>query len=388
MKVLILHLADTKGNPRPKRFIQLFQNLGWEISVVSSSLANTLNVDHQITLRSPRNALIRISRGLVRRLLSFARNAIQNDEMLDKVNDLVHGISGIDEMLKRDQFDIILVEDLFMLPLAFRIKGTAKIIFDAREFYPSQNEERFLWRLYERPERIRLCKRYMPLCDLVMTVSPGLSDLYLKHFQVRTIVFRSIPLTLNSFPAKPTGPSVRMVHHGMANRNRNLKSLISIADSLGDGYFLDLYLVGNQREIRRLRRAASKTRNVRVLDPVEFSNIIPTMREYDMGLCFIPDSTMNLRFGLPNKFFEYVHSSLALVSGPSPDMANLINRYKCGVSTADFSTDGIVKLLKRLSFADIDAFKEQSWFASSELTFEAESRELVEIVEDWFPREG
>ena len=53
--------------------------------------------------------------------------------------------------IRNKSYDWIVVEDLKLLPFAFRVKGASKILFDAREYYTRQFEDHPLWKILELP---------------------------------------------------------------------------------------------------------------------------------------------------------------------------------------------------------------------------------------------
>ena len=67
--------------------------------------------------------------------------------------------------------------------------------------------------------------------------------------------------------------------------------------------------------------------------------------------------------------------------GPSPDMADLVRKYDCGVIAETFSVEEMAKVLNNLSHEQIDKFKMQSDVAASELCFEQE-RQLMSSILD------
>lgn len=384
MRLLLLHLGDPSRDPRPKRFIEMFKDLGWMISVVSQTPAEHIDVNHHVPIPKTYISRNRLLSGTRRRAISLIRYTTRREKLRTKLNDIAYGIYEIDQELTVRDYDLILVEDLFLLPLAFRVKGRSRILFDAREFYPSQNEESLRWRLIERPERVRLCRTYLPMCDAILTVSPGLANRYQSDFGVTSIIFRSVPKSSTSNSSRRTEFPIRLVHHGVANPNRKLNTLIEIASRLGDRYSLDLYLVGDRRKIRRLQQAAKGSLNVNILEPVMFDEIISTIQQYDIGLCFLPDSTFNLRFSLPNKFFEYIHGGLVLAVGPSPDMVEVVDHFQCGVVAPEFSARSMADAIRSLNPESLDSLKRNSRLAATMLSFDAESDQLLSIVNGWF----
>ena len=56
-------------------------------------------------------------------------------------------------------------------------------------------------------------------------------------------------------------------------------------------------------------------------DAVAPEEIVPTIAEYDIGFNFIAPTNYNYLVCLPNKFFESINAGLAILTGPSPAMA-------------------------------------------------------------------
>ena len=79
-----------------------------------------------------------------------------NNRYLNYLSNIRYNLNNLDIKLSKLKFDIILVEDLQLLPLAMEICQNSPIIFDVREYYPSQNEDSLIFNLFEKKERIRL----------------------------------------------------------------------------------------------------------------------------------------------------------------------------------------------------------------------------------------
>ncbi|MFO0452297.1 MAG: hypothetical protein ACK52I_27190, partial [Pseudomonadota bacterium] len=74
-----------------------------------------------------------------------------------------------------DSFDVIIANDVESLPLAFALRQKAKIIFDAHEYAPRHFEDRLIWRFFFQSFNVYLCKKYIPLVDVMTTVGTGLA---------------------------------------------------------------------------------------------------------------------------------------------------------------------------------------------------------------------
>ena len=116
--------------------------------------------------------------------------------------------------------------------------------------------------------------------------------------------------------------------------------------------------------------------------PQPMAGIVPFINRYDIGLCFFKPVTFNLRHVLPNKFFEYVQARLAILSGPSPEMAAIIRRYDCGVVTDDFSQAALAGALAGMDRQKVEHYKRQSHLAARELSSAANRQRLLAIARE------
>jgi hypothetical protein len=74
--------------------------------------------------------------------------------------------------------EIVLVEDVLLLPAVMGSRGESRVTFDARESFPLQFEHSFIWRVLIGSGMHRLMRMLLPKCDAVTTVSEGLQDGY------------------------------------------------------------------------------------------------------------------------------------------------------------------------------------------------------------------
>lgn len=321
----------------------------------------------------------------LRRILAAACLIFPLPETLRlKIINWVHGLrqnpAFADRIWKR-----LIVHDLELLPLSLELARGAPVYFDAREFYPRQNEESWLFRTFEMPTRQWLCARYLPRCRAIFTVSNGLRQCYRADFGVEATLLRSVP-NRQALQPRPVDPNrIRLVHHGVANANRGLTQLIEMTALLEDRFTLDLYLTGKPVAIRRLKKIAARYPKVSIQPPIPLKEIIPILNAYDIGIAFFPPLTLNLKYCLPNKFFEFIQARLALAVGPSPDMADLVQHYDFGRITRDFDFSSLAQSLNAWDADAINQAKHRSHRAASELCFEEEKQKIAAV---WQATEG
>jgi glycosyltransferase involved in cell wall biosynthesis len=382
MKALLIVLGDPNKDPRPQRILNLLMTQRHLVSTISYPTEKNGKIKNQYFLPFSKTIFGRIKRYLKIQIARRIRSHIKNPFLLNKINNFLYDLTFLKEILIKNSYNLIFCEDLFTLPLAAQFKKDAKLVFDAREYYPSQNEESLNWRKYEKPERIRICKGYISKVDYFLTVSNGLAKKYKNMFGAHPLVLRSTPYFVNIQPKKTKLKVIRIVHHGMANYNRQLHKIIDVAFLLDTRFHLDMYLEGNRNEIKRLLKYAEGDSRISIKKPVPYSYIPRILSKYDIGIFYNEPSTFNLLHCLPNKIFEYIQARLCVAIGPSPDMAEIVRQYKCGVVAAEFSAKSMANALNALTLEKIDRYKQMADKAARTLNFEKESLILLKIFDE------
>lgn len=370
---LVLCLSDPARDPRPRRVVETLRRAGSSVAILSHELSGGLACDRHYPLPVARRRFGRL--GTLSGMLAGRASDDFHRAIAHRFN---HAAARV--ALAGGSWDLIVVEDIYLLPLAFEVRGSARIVVDAREYYPRIAEHSLRFRLLQKPELVWLCRTYLPRCDAVVTVSDGLAAAFADDFGVRATVVRSAP-ELQHWPVRPPqNGRIRLVHHGIANRNRRIEEMIAICAALDERFSLDLYLTGDPSYIAELRERAAQSDRARVHPPVPYAQIGAMLNEHDIGFFYVEPTTFNLRHCLPNKFFEFVQARLAVAIGPSPDMAALVARGGFGVVARTFTRAAMVDALSALTPDDVLAMKQRSDFAARELCFEAERPTLAEAL--------
>ncbi len=277
------------------------------------------------------------------------------------------------ETLLSQKGDVIICQSLDLLPYAFFYKEKykdAKIIFDAREFYPHQGYHSFLWRIVFKDFTEWLCKTYLSRCDHVITVSKEIQDLYAHVFQVRSIVIPSYPSYHDLLPQPVSFEQIRMIHHGSCSRQRHLERMIDLLSMLDQRFSLTFMVLSDDTDYLYFLKRYAKEKGVsdRLFfeNPVLFEDIIPMLNAYDIGLYYLQKTkNKNHEYALPNKFFEYIQSRLMLVISDRPSMATYVKSYSLGL--ADDNLERLAISLNAMTVKDIQKYKENAHQAAVKL---------------------
>jgi hypothetical protein len=289
--------------------------------------------------------------------------------------------------IKDRAFDLIVANDIESLPLAFKIKGKEKILFDAHEYAPRHFEDKLVWRIFFQRFNKYLCKKYLPQVDKMITVGEALAKEYTKHYPVDPIVVTNANYLSNHAPSKVDPNKIKLIHHGAANPSRQLEIMIEMMNLLDERFSLDLMLLtpstANKKTrdyLTTLKNMIKDKPNINIIPPVKSSEVVASIHHYDIGIFLLPPINFNYANTLPNKFFDFVQARLCIAIGPTPEMAALVNTYDLGVVADDFTAISLAKKINALSNSDIARFKEQSNKAATTLSAEQNKVLLKNIV--------
>lgn len=279
-------------------------------------------------------------------------------------------------------FDLIVANDIDTLPLAFELKQSAAIIFDAHEYAPRHFENNRMWRIFFQPFYLHLCRKYIPKTDAMLTVGQGLADEYAKTFGVQPVIITNATRYVEIQPAPVGHDSIRLVHHGIANPSRRLELMVEMMEHLDERFTLDMILMTSDyaspqtREyIRTFKSEAEKNPRIKILAPVKSDEVVATLNHYDVGVFLIPPINFNYANTLPNKLFDFIQARLAIAIGPTPEMASIVQTYGNGVVANDFSPRSLAAKLQPLNREDIARLKQHSSAAAK--AFNAEKNEVI-----------
>ena len=294
------------------------------------------------------------------------------------------GVRWVSRNLPAGAADVVVANDLDAVPLALRLRPRAGVHADLHEYFPRLHEEHEAWMRRISPYQEWLCRRFLPPCAAVTTVSHRIAEEYAEQFGVEVGVVTNAAPWADLAPG-PVGSPLRLVHSGACLRNRDLHVMVeAVVRAAGDGadVTLDLYLTPNDPGyLQELRAAAVASEGVvTVHDPVPYADLVATLNGYDVGVHVLPPSSFNNANALPNKIFDYVQARLGLLVGPSPEMAMLVHRHDLGVVATAFDARAVADAVGRLDAPSVIAFKAAAHAAAHELSDAEQSRRWVESV--------
>lgn len=234
--------------------------------------------------------------------------------------------------------DLVIANDLAgaAAAVATCVVPGPKIVYDAQEIFtdsydllsgqPLSEAERRAW--------IRLETEVVRRVEQVVTVSPGIADLYdLRHDRRPAVLPNYVPerMFLDGDLFREQRP-VRFVFLGRADPYRGLEELIDNWDFDPAVVTLDLFIPQSSAKRELVRRAGRARRNFAgpvFREPVEPDQIVKVLSRYDIGV--LPYSyPAPYDQASPNKFGEYVAAGLAILANRQPFTSAVIERWNIG----------------------------------------------------------
>lgn len=375
-KILILAFSDLRHDARIARQIDFLKD-HYQLTVICKETNGSPGFE-AIIGQNIKLSLWR--KGIVAMLLAL--------RLYGAAHRFLYDYSEVKKKLGNRRFDLIIANDIESLPFAFDY-APAKVLFDAHEYAPRHFEDKKMWRIFFQPMNIYLCKKYIPMTAAMTTVGRALAEEYEKHFGKKASVITNASGYVEADVRAVEAGTIKMIHHGGANPSRQLELMIDMVDLLDDRFTLDLMLitptVANAKTrgyLDQLRERASRSPRVKILPPVKSSEIVKVINTYDMGVFLLPPVNFNYANTLPNKLFDFIQARLAIAIGPTPEMAEIVNKYGLGVVSKEFTAESLANELKKMSVADLTRFKSNTSRAAKELNAEVNQKLLLSIVAD------
>jgi hypothetical protein len=291
------------------------------------------------------------------------------------------------EIIGKENYMLLHANDWDALPVAVEATAQLKtrVLFDAHEFSPEQESDRLLWRIFLKPFKSYLFRKYLIKINKMITVSSGIQDLYIKEFHITPQVILNSPAYQKTLFHPVKNNTINIVHHGHAISGRYLEEMVRMIALTDERYLLNFILVSNSsnKYINRLKKFTQVIAPQKVIfwDPVELSQIVSFINKFDLGLPFLKAPHLNILNALPNKFFDFIMAGLGVVVSPLPAMAQVIETYANGKMSTSQSAEDMASMLNALSVDEINNFKRNSLKLARVFNAEREMGKLLHIYQ-------
>lgn len=284
--------------------------------------------------------------------------------------------------------DVLWANDLdTMLPnfLVSRLKNK-KLVYDSHEYFTASVNKKSSRKIWARME-----KYIFPKLKNVITVNNSIKNIYEKKYKVPVTVVRNVPYNYVISEASqkvilPPDKKILLIQGMGINENRGAEEAILTMQYLPDDYIL--YFIGSGTIWGRLKQLVHELKlseKVIFIEPLPYLEMMEYTRQSFLGLIFEKiDASEEHLFALPNKFFDYVHAGIPVLSSEAVEIKLLIDQYHVGDTIGNFDPSEIAKKILEISKNKnvYDLWKQNTAEASEDLNWENEEKSLINFMQN------
>jgi len=269
--------------------------------------------------------------------------------------------------------------------LAKKMKPKTRLVYDSHEYFTEVPE------LIKRPrvQKIWLYieRKIFPKLESIYTVNESIAKIYGDLYTKDVKVVRNISplwrpqglLNKDALGIPELKPLIVLQGAGI-NIERGAEEAVEAMQHVA----AVLMIVGDGDVIAQLK---DRVQSLHLEDKVFFYgkkpyNVMMNYTHYaDIGLTLDKPVSLNYKLSLPNKVFDYMHTSTAIVATNILEVANVVNKHHIGEIIENFSAITLAATLNSL-LADphrLEQYKSNCWIAAQIENWENETSVLKTI---------
>lgn len=289
------------------------------------------------------------------------------------------------------RYSILVSNDLdTLLPnyLVSKIKRK-KLIYDSHEYFTEVPE------LISRPKVKAVWERIerfiFPKLRFVSTVNESIAQKYKEKYGLTLKVVRNVsPLWKPSVIKTkqelgiPEGKPVLIMQGAGLNVDRGVEEAIRMMPLLKNAV---LIVVGDGDMIPAMKALVSAEKwgdRVLFFGKRPYAELLQFTQQADLGLSFDQPTNPNYLFSLPNKVFDYIHTSTPILCSNVVEVSKLVRKYQVGEVISNFEPQSLAQQVQQI--LDNPSLMEE-WKANCTLAAEKENWETeVQQLNEFYPK--
>tara|TARA_B100000161_G_scaffold133311_1_gene94493 strand:- start:722 stop:1852 length:1131 start_codon:yes stop_codon:yes gene_type:complete len=283
------------------------------------------------------------------------------------------------EFINKYKVSCYILNDSNSWPFAEYLQNK-KYIIDAHEYSLDELSDNNLWRLIFKPLK-KWSAQYIINSHARFSVEKNICAKWEKATKKEFILLRNCSSYSQIRITNNKNKIFKIIHHGIAEPSRKIENMIHAIGECGKSYKGTFYLKSNNKEYLNYIIKISKKNNVEILEPINENLLINEGNKFDIGIMSIYPSNLNYKYCLPNKLFQFIQSRIPIISGPTPSIKKIIEKYDIGKVAKSFEIHDISETIKTLTKYDIKRMKINCDLAAKELCWEKEGMVLIKEIE-------
>ncbi len=241
-----------------------------------------------------------------------------------------------------------------------------------------------------------LLAHMLPRCAGIITVSPPIVEEIRRRYRIPEVTlirnipeYRAVPKSDRLRQYLGLKPEVRIaLYQGSLQQNRGLDRLVRAAAFLEQD--IVIVMMGEntgttQAELEALIAREGVADRVKILPPVPYAELLDWTASADIGLNVAsPDYSLNVRYFLPNKLFEYLIAGVPILTSPLEAMVDIVKAYDVGQVLSSLAPADIGEAMNRMLADPVGLMHQRSnalEAARNEFYWEKESLRLIHLYQ-------
>lgn len=292
-------------------------------------------------------------------------------------------------LMTRRKLDVLYANDLDTLGANALVSLIRRkpLIYDSHEYFLGVPEiqhkglVKWVWKSIENFS--------FPQVNSFITVNDSIARLYSKVYKKRICVIRNMSLrSAINFDKNisdldlPKDTFVMVMQGAGINIDRGYEEAILSMKQIDNALLL---IIGKGDVIEVLKsivKAHNLESKVRFLGVLPYAKMMQYTAASHLGLTLDKDLSINYKFSLPNKLFDYINAGIPVLGSNLPEVAKIINDYEVGIITDEVTPEAIAKAVNSI-IKDTEKYRhyvDKCQMASQVLNWETEQKKLHEIL--------
>lgn len=279
--------------------------------------------------------------------------------------------------------DILLSNDLDTLAAntAAAFLKRKKLVYDSHELFtevPELSGKKAKKKAWEKLEKI--CFRRI---NLAYTVCDPIADFYKDKYNIDFGVIRNLPFRREAKSDYNSRENI-LIYQGALNKDRGIETIIKAMHYIDD---CKLYIAGKgdlESELKSLCKNLKLEDKIVFTGNLEFNALYELTSTSKIGLSVEHGISLNYKYGLPNKIFDYIQAGVPILCSPLQEIVKIIERYQVGVVLESNNEVALAKLINELicNKEYLTKLNMNCALAAAELNWENEEKILIKLFID------
>lgn len=269
---------------------------------------------------------------------------------------------------------------------AARLCG-ARLVYDSHELYLESEH------LLGRPRETRIWeaieRRLAPRADAALTVCASIArELESRYGIARVHVVRNLPRRDRGTEVRELAPGRSpgeplLLHQGFLQKGRGLETMVEALRFYPEARLVLLGEGPEEAALRERARVAGVLERVVFRPPVPLADLLAHTRAADLGLVLYEGRSLNYKYALPNKLFEYIMAGVPVLASDLPEMRAVVAPRGVGRLLADARPEAIARAARGMleDREALAAMRARCREAAEDLCWEREEKTLLEIYD-------